>query len=272
MDTKYIFLDIDGTLVNMKSEMPASAKKALLLAKEKGHKIIISTGRYYEQIYPWLLESFDFDGIIMSSGATVLWGGKEIFHKSFSKEMFLHVVNTMESTGASILYFLGHALGGTQEDYDRICDALVDDGLKREVVVEAYGNITFSDIDKIENVEKGMYGCANIDIDEMKKRLGPAFNVDPFSFNNMPSNWGEITLAEVNKGAAVRFLMDYVGADIRVSVAVGDGGNDVEMLKAAGVGVAMGNADESAKAVADMITDHIDEDGLYNAFVRLGLI
>lgn len=272
MNTKYIFLDIDGTLVNMKSEMPESAKKALTLAKKNGHKILISTGRYLEQIYPWLLEAFDFDGIIMSSGATVIWNGKEIFHKSFSKELFSHVVDTMESTGASTLYFLGHCLGGTEKDYNRICDALVEAGLSREVVEDAYGNIVFSDTDKLENVEKGMYGCADIDIDEMKKRLGPTFNVDPFSFNNMPPSWGEITLAEVSKGSAVRLLMDYVGADIRDSIAFGDGGNDVEMLKAAGVGVAMGNADESAKTVADMITDHIDEDGIYNAFVRLGLI
>lgn len=272
MNTKYIFLDIDGTLVNMESAMPASAKAALVAAKKNGHKIVISTGRYYEQIYPWLLEEVEFDGVIISSGATVLWDGKEIFHKSFSKEMFAHVENTLNDVGASTLYFLGHCLGGTEKDYNRICDALVDAGVSREVVEDAYGNIVFSDTDKLENVEKGMYGCADIDIDEMKKRLGPTFNVDPFSFNNMPPSWGEITLAEVSKGSAVRLLMEHVGADIRDSVAFGDGGNDVEMLKVAGIGVAMGNADESAKAVADMITDHIDEDGIYNAFVRLGLI
>ena len=256
----------------MKSEMPESAKAALLSAKKNGHKIIISTGRYYEQIYPWLLDEVDFDGIIISSGATVLWGGKEIFHKSFSKDMFSHVVNTLESTGASALYFIGHSLGGTERDYNRVCDALVEAGVSREVVEDAYGNIVFSDVDKLESVEKVMYGCADVNIDEMKIRLGPAFNVDPFSFNNMPPTWGEITLSAISKGSAVRFLMDYVGADIRDSIAFGDGGNDVAMLKAAGVGVAMGNADESAKAVADMVTDHIDEDGIYNALVRLGLI
>ncbi len=272
MNTKYIFLDIDGTLVNMKSEMPESAKKALLAAKKNGHKVLICTGRYYEQIYPWLLEEIDFDGIIISSGATVIWEGKEIFHKSFSKEMFLHVENTLKNAGASTLYFLGHSLGGTEKDYKRVCDALVEAGVSREVVVDAYGNTVFSDTDELENVEKGMYGCADINIDEMKTRLGPTFNVDPFSFNNMPPTWGEITLAEVSKGSAVRLLMEHVGADIRDSIAFGDGGNDATMLEAAGIGVAMGNADESAKAVADVITDHIDEDGIYNAFVRLGLI
>lgn len=256
----------------MESTMPESAKSALLAAKKNGHKIIISTGRYYEQIYPWLLETIDFDGIIMSSGATVLWDGKEIFHKSFSREMLLHVEHCIREVGARSCYFIGHGLGATKENYDFMCDKLVAAGVSRDMVEATYGNIVFSDVDEMGNVEKGMYCEANIDIAEMKKGLGPTFNVDPFSFNNMPDTWGEITLAEVNKGVAVRFLMEYVGADIRDSIAFGDGGNDASMLKAAGVGVAMGNADDSAKAAADIVTDGIDEDGIYNAFVRLGLI
>ena len=272
MNTKYIFLDIDGTLVNIKSAMPKSAKEALLAAKKNGHKLLISTGRYYDQIYPWLLEAVDFDGIIMSSGASVVYGGEKIFHKKFSKQMLLHVENCIRSAGACSCYLLEHGLGATKESYTRMCDMLVEAGVSRDVVEATYGNVDFADIENIENVEKGMYCGACIGFEEMQKRLGPNFSIDPFSFNNMPPSWGEITLAEVNKGNAVRLLMEYVGADIRDSIAFGDGGNDASMLKAAGIGVAMGNADESAKAAADMITDHIDEDGIYNAFVRLGLI
>lgn len=272
MNTKYIFLDIDGTLVNMKSAMPKSARAAIVAAKKNGHKILISTGRYYDQIYPWLLETVEFDGIIMSSGAAVIYGGEKIFHKKFSKEMLLHVEDCIKSAGAYSCYLLEHGLGATKENYVRMCDMLVSAGVSRDVVEETYGNIVFSDIENIENVEKGMYCGANIGFDEMQKRLGPNFSIDPFSFNNMPSSWGEITLSGVNKGTAVRLVMQHVGADIRDSIAFGDGGNDITMIRAAGVGVAMGNADESVKAVADMVTDHIDEDGIYNAFVRLGLI
>lgn len=252
--------------------MPKSAKAALIAAKKNGHKILISTGRYYEQIYPWLFDVVDFDGIILSSGASVIYDGKEIFHKSFSKEMLLHVEKCLKSAGACSCYFLGHGLAATKENYTRMCDILVEAGVRREVVENTYGNIVFSDMEKIEGVEKGMYCGANIGIAEMKKRLGPTFNIDPFSFNNMPESCGEITLAEVNKGAAMRFLMNHIGADIRDSIAFGDAGNDVEIIKAAGVGVAMGNGDDEVKAAADIVTDHINEDGIYNAFVRLGLI
>ena len=56
------------------------------------------------------------------------------------------------------------------------------------------------------------------------------------------------------------------------SIAFGDGGNDVSMLNAVGCGVAMGNADHRAKAVADVITTSVDDAGIYRACVHLGLI
>ena len=60
--------------------------------------------------------------------------------------------------------------------------------------------------------------------------------------------------------------------DIKDTMSFGDGDNDREMLKTTGIGVAMGNAIDSVKVVADYITDRIDEDGIYNALVHFGVI
>jgi len=70
----------------------------------------------------------------------------------------------------------------------------------------------------------------------------------------------------------VRALCEHLGADIADTIAFGDGGNDVSMLGAVHTGVAMGNAGDALKEIADMVTDHIDEDGLWNGFERLGLL
>ena len=67
-------------------------------------------------------------------------------------------------------------------------------------------------------------------------------------------------------------LIDHIGADVRDTIAVGDAGNDITIIRAAGIGVAMGNATDEIKAAANMITDPIGEGGIYNAFLRLGLI
>ena len=56
------------------------------------------------------------------------------------------------------------------------------------------------------------------------------------------------------------------------SIAIGDGPNDLQMMEYAGVGVAMGNAKEEVKKLADMVTSDVAEDGIYHAFEKLGLI
>ena len=79
MKKKYIFLDIDGTLVTG-AAVPESAHEALVRAKNAGHELILCTGRSLCEIFPFLLEDFEFDGIISSSGGAVKRGGYECIH------------------------------------------------------------------------------------------------------------------------------------------------------------------------------------------------
>ena len=67
-------------------------------------------------------------------------------------------------------------------------------------------------------------------------------------------------------------MADYLGLNIEETMSFGDGGNDISIIKEAGVGVAMGNAGEDLKQVADFITTHVDEDGVRNALLEYGVI
>jgi hydroxymethylpyrimidine pyrophosphatase-like HAD family hydrolase len=67
-------------------------------------------------------------------------------------------------------------------------------------------------------------------------------------------------------------VLEYFAGDIADTIAIGDGCNDIEMLDLCATGVAMGNASDIVKAHADIVTDRIDNDGLYKAFETLGLI
>lgn len=71
------------------------------------------------------------------------------------------------------------------------------------------------------------------------------------------------------KGAAVREVLQYYGIPREESIAFGDGKNDIEMLKAVGIGVAMGNAGEEVKMQADEICRSVEEDGIYHYFLEL---
>ena len=80
-------------------------------------------------------------------------------------------------------------------------------------------------------------------------------------------------LEEYSKADGLRCLAEYFGedTDLRDTVAFGDSMNDMEVIQEAGTGVAMGNAIEELKKCADLVTDPIEQDGIWNACIRLGL-
>lgn len=82
----------------------------------------------------------------------------------------------------------------------------------------------------------------------------------------------DITPANGNKGVGVRKILDYYHLDKENAIAFGDGTNDIEMLEAVGTGVAMGNATDDVKTVADAICGHVAEDGIYHYCKEQGLI
>lgn len=272
MDTKYIFLDIDGTLVDFDCTMPESARAALTAAQKNGHKLMLSTGRFYGQIYPWLLDAVHFDGLIMSSGANIVYGGERIYVKHFSRDQLAHLEECFNKAGACSCRQLESGLVSTESDYARMCAMLVDAGVSRESIKSLHGDVTMADMTALGGVEKVIYYGASLELEDMRRLLGAEFNIDPFSFKNMPATCGEVNLAGISKGNAIKMMMAHIGADMRDTIAIGDGGNDITMIREAGIGVAMGNASDDIKAAADMITDPIDKDGIYNAFVLLGLI
>lgn len=85
-------------------------------------------------------------------------------------------------------------------------------------------------------------------------------------------NFADINVKGVSKAAGMKVMVDYFGLDISQTVAFGDGGNDIAMLRAAGIGVAMGNASDTVKSNADYVTVSVDEDGVAHALLELRLI
>ena len=82
----------------------------------------------------------------------------------------------------------------------------------------------------------------------------------------------DITSGEADKGKGLHAMAQYLGLDIAETMAFGDGGNDISIIREAGVGVAMGNANEELKVCADFVTSSVDEDGVKNALLHFGVI
>lgn len=277
MKTKYLFLDIDGTLVGYDSKMPESALAALNAAKKNGHKVIIASGRSRSIIYPDLLAAVDFDGIIASGGACVVCGGEVIFRSTIKGDTLRGIVNYLRREGIRFIVQSSNASYGEPDFRTVMIPAMIKSGFSEELIKKSFSDvITVDDILSVPDIEKFSYYLSPLSPQKISDDNDGKFYVTDFSVGKAADEsgmyFGEMNMAGVNKATAIERYMAHVGASISDSIAFGDSGNDLEMMKFAGFSVAMGNATQPIKDAADMITDDVDNDGIYNAFVKLGLI
>ena len=275
MKTKYIFLDIDGTLVGYDSKIPASALKALELAKANGHKIIISSGRAFCMIYKELLAAIDFDGIISSGGACVMVDGKVIYESYIEDENLAYVIDYFRANGINYLLMSKDDIYAEPVFNKYVLPGMIKAGYNKDLVEQAYGtNIEIEDIRRVKGGNKLAYFTSPFKPEKIASDLEGRFYVVDFSVGKTEESnfFGEMNNGGVNKASGIDAYLSYVGGSIEDTVAIGDSANDLEMLEHAAVSVTMGNGTDAAKAAADFVTTDVDKDGIYNAFLKLGLI
>ena len=275
MNTKHVFLDIDGTLVGYDSKIPASALKALQMAQANGHKIIIASGRNYGSIYKDLLAAVDFDGIIAAGGTCVIVDGKVIFESFIEGDDLAFVIDYFRANGINYLLATKDDIYAEPAFNNYVIPGMIKNGYNEELVMQAYGgNIEVDDVKLIKGGEKLAYFTSPYLPHKIAKDLDDRFYVVDFSVGNVNGDtyFGEMNNAGITKASGIDAYLAHVGASIEDTIAIGDSANDLEMLEHAHIAVTMGNGTDAAKAAADFVTTAVDQDGIYNAFVKLGLI
>lgn len=271
---KALFFDIDGTLINNQGEWPASSRKALDLARNKGHKLFLCTGRNEVQIYP-MLKEYGFDGVISAAGAAVTCGGKEIYHKYMKAEALGRCIDFFE--GKPLMFGIQTASGNYMDriSYDFLRGHLQKYDLSEKVIKAiTNGMHIVKTVRGREDVQKLFFFECPEDVPAVQKAVGDDFLVLESSLPvpGKVGGAGEIMMRDVQKSTGMEQVIRYLGISQEDTVAFGDGPNDVDMLKYAAIGVAMGNAKEEVKAAADLVTTDIDDDGIYLAMEKLGLV
>ncbi len=278
MSTKYIFLDVDGTLVNFEGHISPSTVKALKTAQKNGHKIIIATGRQKSQIYPELIEAVDFDGLLCCCGAYLEYQGKEIFSSYCSPEKLSFIIDFFHENDIYYCLQTKDALYVEKDDLEKIRRFMVERGSTPELIESVIGNAVITESPKAHiNIEKLAYYHSPYGIKETSKILGDYFKVVTYSLGKAPNGknetyYGEVNFDGITKASGIEKFMEIVSAPLCDTIAFGDSGNDLEMIEFANIGVAMGNASDDVKAVANLVTTDVNNDGIYNAFVKLGII
>ena len=268
---KLVFLDIDGTLLLNGGPVSGKVAQALKQAYDNGHFLCICTGRAYSEVPE---EMKRFDGVISAAGACVMWKDKILQAEYFAEEEKEFVTGLLEEAGATyIMEGFGNLYmkRDIRERFFRELESARDE--ERMLLGFFYKTIPFDSVQEAERVHKCSYFYAEKDSFWFRERLRARdMSVTSFSQAETRGNSGEITKTAFTKGTAVHYLSDHLGVPVKDTIAIGDSENDLEMLKAAGVGIAMGNASDYVKETADDVTKPVTEDGVYHAFLKYGLI
>ena len=264
MTRKICFFDIDGTLWDRENRIPQSAVRAIRRLRENGHLALICSGRSRSYIrHPDLL-GIGFDGIVSGAGTMLEAGGKVIYNRVLEAKDVLRAVETALALSWTPLL---EGVNTTCIDreafpipayYDKLAADL---GEVLEPLSRRWGQ--WDDISKLTVIARE--GAA--DMEKLREKLGGTFDFvvhEPWLAELVPPG--------VNKGTGLTEACRYLGADPKDAVAFGDSANDLDMLRAAGTGVCMGNGTEALKREADLVTASMEEDGIEKALIQLGLI
>lgn len=255
-----VFFDVDGTLLGLESRsMPDSTIEALALLKSKGIKIIISTGRSYE--HARFLDTHGFDGFITFNGSFCVDAqGHPFFRQTIDKEDIRLLHDHLSEAGR-------FPVGVMTTEGSFICD-ITDDVTAIFELLKL--NIPYSQ-SFADALDKEVLQL-NLFVDEQKE----LYIVNHVLKNCDSSRWSpafiDINAKGINKQVGMEQFLAKFAFSADQTMAFGDGGNDIQMLRAAGVGIAMANAGNNVKAVADYVTDTTEQHGIWNALKRYGVI
>lgn len=256
---KAVFFDIDGTLVSFKTNtVPQSTQNSIKKLRENGIKVIVATGRSINTLAH--ISHIEFDGFItFNGGYCATTDGKILSKKTIDTDDIKGLINYAGNfpLSFSLMY----------EDKVEINDATP------EVVgMYSHVNLPVPPIHDKENIDIKNVLQANI---FLRPEAETEFMVNVMP-NSTASRWTPL-FADVNPGGVskqigIEIFCKYFDIEPTETMAFGDGGNDITMLKFTKIGIAMGNANENVKEVADYIADDVDNDGIEKALNHFGLI
>lgn len=257
--SKALFFDIDGTLVSFKTHtIPQSTCNAINNLKANGHKVFIATGR--PKLLINNLGDLDFDGFVTMNGAHCYTANhQDIYRGTIPSEDIKRLINYCSTHDFPFLcvsdkdWFITHSNDAVQE----ICQliniktppfASIETALDREIL-EMMGYFPRETDEEIFN--------------------GVLTHCDTVRWHSL---FTDIVKKGINKSTGIDEVIRFFGFKLEDTIAFGDGGNDIPMLKHAGIGIAMGNASTKVQAAADYVTTSVDDNGIANALEHFHLI
>ena len=274
---RLIFFDIDGTLAYPRQAPSFATVDAIRQARKNGHRVFISTGRTWDSIPPAVAE-IGFDGGIYSAGGIVMLGNTVLSQHFMNEQVSDTILNLFRSK--PVFYTLETSAGRFHSENGIDILAQTDMRNVSEEMQRFSTSVILDPVPLPMSAYQGQpifkiayYSPDHTMTSQLTAELDGVAKVVEFdNIPDFPLNMGEISDFSVSKGLAMLDICKHFGKTADACIAFGDSMNDAEILLAAGLGIAMGNAKAQVKEIADIVCDRCENDGIAKALWKLGLI
>ena len=265
MKYKLIAMDLDGTLNNDQKVITEKTKAALMNAQKAGIRLALASARPSPGLFKErdILNMQDYQGILMSyNGGRIVDAetGKVLFETSMDLAETKQVLRQLENLPVTPILDDGVQFYVTDKNGYKVEYECKNNNMVCSEVGNLADFLTFAPIKILMSVQPEELPKVQQTIAKMLPESLTVVQTAAFYLEVIPK--------VINKGQGIRDICSVLGMDPAEVISFGDAANDIPMLQAAGMGVAMANAADSVKAAADMVTDSNNDDGIAAALVK----
>lgn len=257
MDKKMVFFDLDGTLLDEDKKIRPDVRDAVRKLMQNDILVGLATGRA-PFLFDFVRKELGIDSFIALNGQYVVHEGKPIYKNPMEPEQLHRLVQLAEAHNHPLVFLNHLEMRANQEKNKDIATGFSDLKIEYPLVDPDFyqGRDIFQTLLFCKEEDESLY------LNE----------VNDFQY----IRWHDLSLDVLpsvgSKALAIERVIEHAGVKQENTYAFGDGLNDIEMLKFVGKGVAMGNAYEETKEVADFVTDDVANNGLVKGLEKLELI
>lgn len=259
MEKKFIFFDIDGTLLTDNKEILESTKEAIRTLHDQGHETAIATGRNAKMAKD-IVDELGMENYIVCNGAAGYFHNERAYFNPLDKEAFHRLLKVADANEHQVVYETAHEL----KRRDEKAGSRMSEGMQ-------YVGYDVPEYDR-SFYERHDLTQLLLFYNEEEKHLYEDGQFPEFRFVRWYKDGVDVLPANGSKYETIQTVAQSKGFAKEDIIAFGDGLNDYEMISNVGTGIAMGNAEEIIKEVAEIVTYSNNEHGISRALKDLALI
>ena len=259
MTKKLIAVDLDGTLRTSTNTISKKSKETIEKVLDAGHKVVIITGRDFYGSIKVARELFDRHegGLVASSNGALVFDlaeDKPIINHTIPREVVKEMIAYGKSLGLDYLIYHDNKILAEKDDAYDLDFLSKKNKLEVEIIEDLADKINF-DLNKL------LFSAKASLIEKVKSDFEEKFKGKVNPIHSMPQ-FLDCMPAGIHKGRSLLEIADFYGIDHKNTLAFGDEINDETMIEMAGIGIAMANASDYVKNLADDICPTNDDDGI----------